>query len=148
MTGLYEDYEIIWTWNIFDKTISLLLWHSFLNFPVKTLLKYEALEAMYNCINMFLVHNETHSPVVKIVLAWKPWKIRRTYKVRSLQCTPCNRDQESCTCNQGFLEKWTVKLIWISAEPKGRDLAKNVTNNICSDCPKKVLDKISLLHLA
>ena len=40
-----------------------------------------------------------------------------------------------------------VQRIWIFAELKGKDVAKNVTNNICSDCPKKVLDKISLLHL-
>ena len=46
---------------------------------------------------------------------------------------------------QGFLELWIVH--WISVEPKGIDLAKNVTNNIGSDCPKKVLGKISLLHL-
>ena len=40
-----------------------------------------------------------------------------------------------------------MQLILISAEPKAKDLAKNVTNNICSDCPKKVLDKFSLLYV-
>ena len=46
-----------------------------------------------------------------------------------------------------MVSKWIVQGFWIFAELKGKDLAKNVTNNICSDCPKKVLDKISLFHL-
>ena len=50
-------------------------------------------------------------------------------------------------CNFTYDITEIVQLIWISAEPKGKDLVKNVTNNICPDCPKKVLDKISLLHL-
>ena len=38
---------------------------------------------------------------------------------------------------QGFLEYWIGQRIWISAELNGKDLAKNFTNNICSDCGKK-----------